>query len=435
MILSWRRFLIYFLLLAAGIKGFSLDLSETSTILSNSFYDMSGDNEGTTGFRSLLIPTGGRPESLGSAYTGLCDDISFFDYNPAASSVLEQSEIALFHNSWIADSAMETIAAATRFGNFGLGGKISCFYVPFSEYDAFGTRTASSYYSETTAVFNASYNFFSGYKFRGIAAGANIKVGWRAVPDYTDNYSGEIISQSGLEQSALAFMADIGLLTRFNLGKLYDSRDTNFKIGLSITNLGAAITGFSDSITIDDPLPTTVGMGISYKIIRPLTLALEFRQPINLADLSEYQMFYFSGGVCADILPFFSVLGGFQFKGANPRFSIGGEFEVLKVRFNVNYSLDLTTSFNPVNRISLSAKIRLGDRGRAEQMEKIDELYKQGILYYTAGEYELAINTWKEILIIDKLYDPAINAISSTEKYLNMLNGVQELSIQSDSSN
>ena len=144
MILSWRRFLIYFLLLAAGIKGFSLDLSDTSTILSNSFYDMSGDNEGTTGFRSLLIPTGGRPESLGSAYTGLCDDISFFDYNPAASSVLEQSEIALFHNSWIADSAMETIAAATRFGNFGLGGKISCFYVPFSEYDAFGTRTASA---------------------------------------------------------------------------------------------------------------------------------------------------------------------------------------------------------------------------------------------------------------------------------------------------
>ena len=68
-------------------------------------------------------------------------------------------------------------------------------------------------------------------------------------------------------------------------------------------------------------------------------------------------------------------------------------------------------------------------------MEKIDELYKQGILYYTAGEYELAINTWKEILLIDKLYDPAINAISSTEKYLNMLNGVQELSIQSDSSN
>ena len=428
MIFLCRRISIYFLLLTVCSGAFALDLTDMSNILSESFYGISGENEGTTGFRSLLIPSGGRPESLGSAYTGLCDDISFFDYNPAASSILEQTEIALFHNSWIADSAMETIAATTRFNNFGIGGKISCFYVPFTEYDAFGTRTASNYYSETTAVLNASYNLFPGYKFRGLAVGTNLKFCWRSVPDYTDNYNGRIISNSGLAQSALAFMADIGILTQFNLGKLYYSRDTNCKAGLSITNLGAAVTGFSESLKIDDPLPTTIGIGFSYKIIRPVTMTVEFRQPINLGDFSEYQMFYIGSGVCVDIAPFFSVLGGFQLKGANPRFSIGSEFEVLKVRFNINYSLDLTTSFNPVNRISLSAKIRLGDKGRSETKNRIDELYQEGFSFYANGEYERAIETWKEILLIDKNFDPAKEAIISTEKYTNMLSGVQSLS-------
>lgn len=422
------RTLFCFFLITSGIASASaLDLTDLTDTLAGTFFEMAGDNEGTTGFRSLLIPQGGRSESLGGAFTGLCDDVSYIDYNPAASAILENTEIAFFHNAWIADSAMETIAATTRFNNFGIGGKISCFYVPFSEYDSFGIKASSSYYSETTAVFNAAYNFHPGYRFRGLSLGTNIKAGWRAVPDYADNDTNEIISDSGIEQSALAFMADVGILTQFNIGKLYSSRDANFKVGLSINNLGAAITGFTSSVTLDDPLPSSIGLGLSYKIIRPVTLALEFRQPFNLYEFSEYQMFYAGSGVCVDITDFFSVLGGFQLKGANPRFSLGGEFEIFKMRFNVNYTLDLTSSINPLNRISVSAKIKLGDKNRHEKKEQVDALYREGLMHYTKLEYNEALECWHEALKIDKYFDPAKEAIISTEKYIKMLEEVNIL--------
>ena len=135
------RKLFCFFLITSGIASASaLDLTDLTDTLAGSFLEMAGDNEGTTGFRSLLIPQGGRSESLGGAFTGLCDDVSYIDYNPAASAILENTEIALFHNAWIADSAMETIAATTRFNNFGIGGKISCFYVPFFGKSSQGPR-------------------------------------------------------------------------------------------------------------------------------------------------------------------------------------------------------------------------------------------------------------------------------------------------------
>ena len=82
----------------------------------------------------------------------LSDDISFLNYNPAASSIQKETQFAVFHNSWISDSNYETIAYTTRFNNFGFGVQASCFYVPFTEYNIFGDRTAGSYYTEQQVV-------------------------------------------------------------------------------------------------------------------------------------------------------------------------------------------------------------------------------------------------------------------------------------------
>ena len=403
--------------LTARLQVNALDYTEISNFLADSFFSTYGSNEGTTSFRSLLIPIGGRAESLGSSYTGLSDDVSYIDYNPAASSINKESEIALFHNAWIADSAIETIAGTTRFGNLGIGGKVSCFYVPFSEYDSFGTKLTGSYYSETTAVLNVSYNFSAGYTFKGLAAGLNVKAAWRSIPDYCDNDTGEIISGSGLEQSALGLMADAGIMMQFNIGKFYISRDPNVRIGLSVSNLGAAITGFK----IDDGLPSSIGIGISYKCIRPLTMLLEFRQPFDLTDISSYQMFSAGTGAELQITDFFSVLTGFQLKGGNPRISLGSEFEFFKMRMNVNYTLDLTSSLNPVNHISLSAKLLLGDRGREEKQRQVDRLYNEGVACFAKRDFEKAIEYWEEALKIDRHFDPAKTGIKNARQYAQML--------------
>ena len=409
--------------LTARLQVNALDYTEISNFLADSFFSTYGSNEGTTSFRSLLIPIGGRAESLGSSYTGLSDDVSYIDYNPAASSINKESEIALFHNAWIADSAIETIAGTTRFGNLGIGGKVSCFYVPFSEYDSFGTKLTGSYYSETTAVLNVSYNFSAGYTFKGLAAGLNVKAAWRSIPDYCDNDTGEIISGSGLEQSALGLMADAGIMMQFNIGKFYISRDPNVRIGLSVSNLGAAITGFKsdDGIRLDDTLPSSIGIGISYKCIRPLTMLLEFRQPFDLTDISSYQMFSAGTGAELQITDFFSVLTGFQLKGGNPRISLGSEFEFFKMRMNVNYTLDLTSSLNPVNHISLSAKLLLGDRGREEKQRQVDRLYNEGVACFAKRDFEKAIEYWEEALKIDRHFDPAKTGIKNARQYAQML--------------
>lgn len=428
MFFSAKKFYIFVLISVCTSSLFGLDLTDLSYNLADKFYSLTGNYEGTTGFRSLLIPSGGRAESLGNAYTGLSDDISYIDFNPAASSILENTEISLFHNSWIADSAMETLAATTRIKNLGLGGKISCFYVPFSEYDAFGTKNSSSYYTETTAAFNASYNFHPGYLFKGLAVGTNIKFSWRGMPDYSDKTTGKTVSGSGLEQSALAFMTDIGIITQFNLFKFYNSREANCRAGISFSNLGAAITGFGNSIILDDALTSSAGIGFSYKPIRPLTFTFEFRQPFDISAFDEYQMFYAGTGLCADITGYFAILCGFQLKGANPRFSLGSEFEIFKMRFNLNYSLDLTSSLNPVNRISVSAKIKLGDKGRKEKRSKVDELYSYGISLYAERKYDQAIAAWEEALRLDKYFDPARSAIEIASRYHTMLESIQSLS-------
>lgn len=420
--------LIFSLLYTCG--AFSLDYSDVTSGLSDLFDNFYDENEGITTFRSLLIPMGGRPESLGCAYTGLCNDVSYIDYNPSASSILEQTEIAFFHNSWIADSNVETIAATTRFNNLGIGGKISCFYVPFTEYNSFGERVAGNYYSETTGALNISYNIAPGYTFKGLAIGTNIKAAWKNIPDYTDNDTDEIISGSGLEQSALGIMGDLGFMLQFNLAKFYNSRDANFRIGISASNLGVALTGFGSDkgIHLDDPIQSTAGIGFSYKMIRPLTITAEFRQPFNLYDFTNYQLFYGGAGLCIDITDFFSILTGFQIKGGNPRFSLGGEFEFSKMRINANYTLDLTSTTVPINRISVSAKILLGDKGRKIIQDRMYELYNEGIYYFANKEYETAISKWQEALKLDKYFDPAKTGIRIASEYTTMLGEMGSIS-------
>lgn len=422
-----------FLLTILGLfsnKGLNaLSYSDLITDLSDIFYSFVDKNEGQTSFRSLLIPFGGRSESLGGAYTGLCDDINFLQYNAGAGAVQKESQIALFHNMWIADSKMETIAATTRFKNIphlSLGGFVSCFYLPFTEYNIFGDRVAASYYSETLAAINFSYNFLAGYDFKGFSLGGNLKTAWRGMPNYTDNNTNEVINNSGLAQSGLAFMGDLGLLLQFNFLKFYYSRDPNVRIGFSAQNLGISLTGWGQQVVLDDPLPSLLSAGISVKFVKPVTLSLEFQQPINLQNLSTYLKPYIASGISLEFTNFLSVLGGFAIKGGNPRFSVGFEFEVAKVRFNFNYTLDFTSSFSPLNKLSLSLKLKLGDKGRSIIDKQVDEYYQQGLIYYAEADYQAAIDVWKEALKLNKRFDPAKLGIQSAQYQIDMFQLIKE---------
>ena len=377
----------------------ALELTDIQGSLGDVFSSTIDDNEGLTSFRSLNIPSGGRTEALGTAFTGLSDDITFFDYNPAASAILEETQIAVFHNAWISDSALETLSATQRTGNLGYGFQLKCFYVPFTEYNLYGERVTGSYYSETAATFNVAYNFLAGYNFKGLAVGANARAAWRNIPDYTDNQTDAIISGSGLEQSALGLMADVGMLMQFNALKFYHDRKANLTVGLALTNVGTALTCFGNSVTTDDPLPTRIAAGLSYRPFSRIIFTSEVRKPLNLTDFSKSGAFSFASGIETQITRFFAFQLGFLLQGANPRISMGSEFELKKIKMDVTYTFDLTSSANPVNHISLSAKMLLGDRGRKALIEKVDQCYLDGLKFYAEGYYDEAILKWNEAIV------------------------------------
>ncbi len=421
------QFLIFSLLLLSVSFFYASDYADFYDSLSNAFSSFVDPNAGMTSFSSLSVPFGGRSEAMAGAYTAMTDDIAFLNYNPAVSAVLPNTEVAVFHNFWIADSAIDTIAFSQRASNFGYGAALKSFYVPFTEYSILGEQVSQGYYSETVGLINLSYNFFSGYHFKGLAVGTNIKVGFRGVPDFADDATNQVITGSGLSQSAIAVMGDIGFLLRFNAGKLYSSREPNLNIGLSFNNAGAAFVGLNTELALDDPLPSQLAFGISYKMVRPITLSFDFIQPINLFDVSNSELFSFGLGIEGVVTDFFSLQGGFLLKGGNPKISLGSEVDWKGLTFSLSYALDLTTSLAPVNRISLSAKLNLGDKGRSVIQDEVDALYAEGLRYYVNGQFLEAIAVWEEAVELFPRFDPALDGIRTANQSLQLRTTIQEV--------
>jgi hypothetical protein len=348
-------------------------------------------NAGVTTMRSLLVPMGGLAEGMGTAYTAVATDASYFESNPAASSGLASTELSVFHNNWIADSKMDSLVYTIRYKElgFGVGGKF--LYLPFSATDQFGDRAGAGYYSESMVGFNVSYNFLPGFYFSGISAGATGKLAYRSMP--------AVASGATAGNSALGFMIDAGLISRFNLFKLYSSRTKNFSLGLTLKNLGPPVQG--------DPLPTQATFGLAYSPLRPLTFSLDVTKPIDLLDPSQSEALNVAGGALVQVSPFFQVHGGLLIKEGNPRLSLGSTFDVELMRITVNYTLDLTTQLTPLNRISIQAAFALGDLGRADIAKKVDTLYLNGLDAYSRGEFDVAIADWNEALKLDPAFDPA----------------------------
>jgi hypothetical protein len=410
-------FTVALFLVGAGNLS-ALDLSDVYTYLSGILEPLIDENEGSTAFRSLLIPGGGRAEAMGMAFSALANDISFFETNPAGSATMKNTEVSVFHNSWIADSRVETASFTQRQDNFGYGASLRCFYVPFTEYNTYGERVSRGYYTETFGVLNVSYNFLSGYYFKGIAVGANLKAGYRGVPDYSDN-SGNLVQGSGFSQSAFAIMGDFGMQTRFNLLKLYSSRDPNFSVGVTMRNFGPPVEG--------EALPSLVTAGVAWKWANPVTISAEIQKPINLVSIAKSGTLVYGTGFSIEFAKFFTFLGGFQLKGANPRFSIGGEMNVNDIQFNVNYTLDMTTQVSILNRVSLAMKLNLGDRGRLDTQKRIERLYIEGLQLYATGQLEDAIAIWNEVLALDKHFDPATEGIETATRTLDIQRKIKEL--------
>jgi tetratricopeptide (TPR) repeat protein len=365
----------------------------------NLFAYNTDSNQGLTAFLSTLVPAGGSAESMGTAFTAVASDASFLELNPAGSAVQSQTQFAFYHNNYTADTRIESVVYTMRLGTLGLalGGK--WLYLPFTEYSDMAGRITSGYYSEAIGIANASLHLFPGYYFYGIVVGANAKLAYRAMPDYDEDNDGIVVAGSGASQSAIALMADIGLLTKFNLLKLYSSRDKNFSVGLAIKNLGLPI--------LDEPLPTVATAGVAYTFLKPILVSFDASFPVNLADFALSEDPYWSVGGRMTITEFFKAQAGLLIKGGNPRLSLGAALDFSPLTLEINYTLDLTTQSSILNRMSIEARFDMGDMGRADKSARADELYLKGLDAYAAGDLEAAIGYWNQALALNPFFDPA----------------------------
>jgi hypothetical protein len=383
----------------------------------NLFNPSLDDYAGETVFGILRTPVGGYAEGMVGALTAYPSESSSIAFNPAASSVVDDTELSVYHNNWIGDSKVESAFYSMRFGNLGLGLGGKWFYTGFKETNDFVEPITKADYTEAMALLNVSYNIGSGYYFTGLALGANVKAAYRSVPDFANDL-GIVVAGSGLDQSAIAFLADLGLLTRFNVLKFYPSRSKNAAVGVAVRDLGFPVLG--------EAMPTTVSLGLSYSPVRPLTFAADLTKPVNFVDLAASGDMQYSLGVEARILEFFSVQGGFQLKNG-PRVSLGSSIALADVTIVVNYTLDLATQFMDANRLSIQSKINLGDGGRYALRLKVEEFYLRGIEEYAAGNIETSVELWTQALKLDPGFDPARENRRTAAKALELKKALTEL--------
>ncbi|GAG86404.1 unnamed protein product, partial [marine sediment metagenome] len=334
-----KRLTILILLFFSPVFTVFPEYSDFYYNLSEAFSIFADPNTGLTIFPTLLIPLGGKYEGMGTAYTAVSQDSGYLESNPSASSILELSELSFIHHSWIADSNIEGVIYTVRYNDLGIGVGGKFLYIPFTEYNEWGVRESKGYISETIATLNISYNFFSNYYFYGLAIGANLKAAYRNIP--------VVIFP---DQSAIMAMIDIGLLTRLNLFKFYVSRNKNFSFGAVLKNIGLPALG--------EPLPTMATIGLAYSPFRPITLALDFNYPLSFyPEKYPAERWYIASGLNVTVTNFLSIQSGFQFKGDNPRVSIGSTIDLEKISFIVNYNLDLSGRLNPLDKFSIEAKL------------------------------------------------------------------------------
>ena len=376
-------------------------------------------NTGLTAFPTLTVPIGGLYEGMGTAHTAVALDSSFIESNPAGSSLLEYTELTLYHNNWIADTSIEGVVYSVRYGNLGMGVAGKFLHVPFTGYNQWGDRSSGGQYAEIIATLNVAYNFFSSYDFYGLAVGANLKGAYRHVPL-------SIPRSVGVEddQSALAGMVDIGFLTKFNFLKFYTARERNFSIGGVVKNLGPPV-GPEDN---PDPLPSMGKLGLGYKPIRPLLITLDYTVPFAIGlPPDHWENHHIAVGSRVAVTDFFTVHNGFSYRGGNPRFTVGSSLQFETLSFLLNYTLDLTTQVNRIDRFSIEAKLNLGDRGRKETAKRVDSLYAEGLDAYAAGDLNRAIAIWKAALEIDPTFTPAERNIALAERSLELQETMRSL--------
>ena len=348
---------------------------------------------GASGAIFLELGVGSRPLAMAEAFTAEINDINTLYYNPAGLGSLKYPTLSIHHQELILDSRIENITGAFKIGNGFMAISNTVFWVvPFEKIDINGNVVGN------VTFVNGAFTIGYGYDFGFMYLGASVKYIYQQIDT--------------LFLSSVGF--DIGILKGMYLFSPFETVSKNFHLGLSVLNLG--------SPALNDPLPTSLRIGLSYKLTKWFGLNIDVSE--NLIDPTDIYDFIYGFdesfrlylGAEFNVLDILYLRGGYSFNnGRTFSLGLGFNYVVSNVSFNVDASYADSGVFGPTYSFNLSFKL-IPKVITVEDIQTAEEHYKGGIKAFVADDIDAALKEFKKAKDYNPYHKNIDNKIKDIEE-------------------
>lgn len=240
------------------------------------------ENIGITAAPVLQLPVGARASGMGTAFTGLADDLSALHYNPAGLSVMPHRSASFMYLKGFEDQGLQHIALGGPIPFAGLVGEgfsaLAGSILMASHGDVEINRLNSDGSLGSSDSREAGSDMVATLAYAERIAVFEVPVKQDLVRlEHSLGLSGKYIRSTLVETyRATAFAADVGYLVR--------APDQGVGFGAAVQNIGSKLTFVSEG----DPLPLTYRAGFSWKPRLPDTMTLPARQEMTFVGDAFY---------------------------------------------------------------------------------------------------------------------------------------------------
>ena len=274
-----------------------------------------------SGAAYLKVNPSARSAALGGAYATMSSADSLF-FNPAGLAPVARTEFSAMHAQWLQDTSYDALAfaAPTKVGTFGLGA---------------ARLAAGSFEGRTTDRKAAG----------GFAAQDSL---------FAVSFAKGVMPRTGLGGSLKLIRSEIGPYSAqtvaVDIGVRRELSQRPVTLGLSIQNVGKGLK-FLDQ---EDPLPTAVAAGASWRWAGVLGLAGELRHEVRDNRLTA------SIGTEYSLLGSLALRAGYASnavkQAGSPLSGLGAGLGASWKSWSVNYSFTPFGDLGDVQRLGLSAR-------------------------------------------------------------------------------
>lgn len=359
-----------------------LSLIISCSLLSISYAGVfSKDKAGTTGAQFLKIGCGARAIGMGEAYSAVADEVSAIYWNPAGLAQIGSRQVSAMHTMWLESINYDFLAYAQPLMEGSIG--VSLNYLSMSKMDKLDENGVKD---GTFSPYDGALNVAYAQKVGSITGGVNLKV----------------IRQELDGDSATGFAVDLGTLHQLS---------DKLQAAVVVQNIGPEIKFIEES----DPLPMSIRLGISARLVSKLVLALDGVAPIdnepNLHVGCEYTL---------DAIRDFPIACRIGYKTTTASdldalSGLSGGLGFYLRGLDIDYAWVPYGDLGDTHRISLGMKF--GEK-RESKIAKMRRHYMRGVKFYKLGKYRLAITQFKKVLKLEPNHKQSKNMIKKSQKRL-----------------